>query len=224
MAATTPSGWRRIWLLSPAMYSAVALPSRWRAAPAKNRRLSTVSGRSNAVENFSGLPVLRDSVRAKRSARSSSRPARRSSTAARSAGGRPARAIFSSASSPIRAGGRRVCSCIGAATLSLTVREENSAPCWNSTPQRRSMAARSVLEPCGFMPNTLTSPESGGRRPMMVFSSTVLPVPEPPTTPSTSPLLTLRSRPSWIRWSPNRLCSRRTTMGGASSARSSGGA
>ena len=32
-----------------------------RAAAAKKRRLSIVSGRSKALENFSGLPVLRDS-------------------------------------------------------------------------------------------------------------------------------------------------------------------
>src|SRR4051794_5215740 len=73
-------------LVRPSRYSPEALPSRLRAAAAKKRRLSIVSGTSNALENFSGLPVLRDSVRAKSSARSSSRPARRSSTAARSAG------------------------------------------------------------------------------------------------------------------------------------------
>ena len=36
-----------------------------------------------------------------------------------------------------------VCSNIGAATFSLTVRFDHRAPCWNSTPQRRSMAVHS---------------------------------------------------------------------------------
>ena len=39
-------------------------------------------------------------------------------------------------------------------------------------------------------------PASGRFSPMMVRSSTDLPVPEPPTTPSTSPRRTSRSRPS----------------------------
>ena len=73
-------------LVRPSRYSPDALPSRLRAAAAKKRMLSIVSGTSNALENFSGLPVLRDSVRANSSARSSSRSAMRSSTAARSPG------------------------------------------------------------------------------------------------------------------------------------------
>ena len=139
--------------------------------------------------------------------------------------GRPAMEIFSSARSLISEFGRRVCSCSGAATFSLTVSAEKSAPFWNSTPQRRSISARSVLEAVwGFMPNTRTSPASGRRNPMMVLSSTVLPVPEPPTTPSTSPRFTVRSRPSWIRCAPNCETSRRTVIGAFSAGSAAGGA
>jgi hypothetical protein len=42
--------------------------------------------------------------------------------------GNPAIEIFSSASSLIIEDGKRVCSCSGAATFSLTVRAEKSAP------------------------------------------------------------------------------------------------
>ncbi len=47
---------------------------------------------------------------------------------------------------------------------------------------------------------------------MMALSSTDLPVPEPPTTPSTSPRRTSRSSPSWIVWAPNRVTSPRTRI------------
>ena len=45
-------------------------------------------------------------------------------------------------------------------------------------------------------------------RPMIVRSSTDLPVPEPPTTPRISPRMTSRSRSSWMTWSPNWVRSR----------------
>ena len=41
----------------------------------------------------------------------------------------------------------------------MTVREENRAPCWNSTPQRRSIALRSAGDSSSrFSPNTSIVP------------------------------------------------------------------
>ena len=40
-----------------AEYSAVALPSRWRAAPAKKEMLSMLPGTSNSVASRTGFPV-----------------------------------------------------------------------------------------------------------------------------------------------------------------------
>ncbi len=69
-----------------------------------------------------------------------------------------------------------------------TVWDENSAPSWNSTPQRISSARISwpSTSPVCW-PNTSITPSRGGLRPMMERSSTDLPAPEPPTTPITSP-------------------------------------
>jgi ABC-type transporter Mla maintaining outer membrane lipid asymmetry ATPase subunit MlaF len=76
----------------------------------------------------------------------------------------------------------------GALFSSLTVSEENSAPFWNSTPQRLSIAARLPSDrSCRFSPNNLTLPACGRRKPRIVRSSTDLPLPEPPTTPRISP-------------------------------------
>ena len=44
------------------MYSALALPSRTRAAPAKNRIWSTITGSSSDATSGSGLPVFSDSI------------------------------------------------------------------------------------------------------------------------------------------------------------------
>ena len=110
--------------------------------------------------------------------------------------GRPASAIFRSASSPISLAPMSVCSSSGAATFSFTVRLDQSAPCWKSTPQRRSIAVhlrrRGVLDVVRRRCAPL--PPSGRFSPMMVLSSTDLPAPEPPTTPSTSPRRTVRFR------------------------------
>ena len=57
--------------------------------------------------------------------------------------GRPTSAIFSIASSSRSRGDRSRCSRIGAWMFCLTVRPENKAPCWNSTPQRCSTRRRS---------------------------------------------------------------------------------
>ena len=58
-------------------------------------------------------------------------------------GGRPTSRSFSIASSARSAGEMSRCSRIGASTFCRTVRLENSAPCWNSTPQPRSTRPRS---------------------------------------------------------------------------------
>ncbi len=72
--------------------------------------------------------------------------------------------------------------------FSAIVWEENSAPSWNSTPQRISISRICVsLRSAVFLPNTSTVPDWNWFSPMMERSSTDLPVPEPPTTPSTSP-------------------------------------
>src|SRR5450432_4175841 len=67
------------------MYSPVDLPSRWRAAPAKKRRLSAakpISSRASPI----GLPTLRDSICASSSACSSITSASEWSSPARSPG------------------------------------------------------------------------------------------------------------------------------------------
>ena len=133
-------------------------------------------------------------------------------------GGRPTRAIFRSASSSISSWSRSVCSNIGAATFSLTVRLENSAPCWNSTPQRRLIALH-----CGrpaqrmSWPKTITEPPSAGLRPMMVLSSTDLPVPE--RADHAQDLAPLHGQVEVVvdrTLSPKREIRPRTSMGGAS--------
>ncbi len=67
-------------------YSPDALPSRLRAAPAKNDTLSIDPGTSNSVESLIGLPVCRVSVRAMSSDISVSSAAHRVRTAERSPG------------------------------------------------------------------------------------------------------------------------------------------
>ena len=145
-------------------------------------------------------------------ARARARPARLRMPPDSSAGfspaaraGRPERAIFRSANSSISRLGRLVCSNRGAATFSRTVRFENKAPCWKSTPQRRSTEVQwRRLAVRMSWPNSLTVPSSGAFRPMILLSSTDLPEPEPPTTPSTSPRSIDRSSPSWMTASPKR--------------------
>ena len=68
------------------MYSAAALPSRFRAAPAKNRIWSTIGGISSLVVSPSGLPVLRLSRATSSSACCSTASASRNSASDRSEG------------------------------------------------------------------------------------------------------------------------------------------
>src|SRR5687767_12973452 len=120
--------------------------------------------------------------------------------------GRPTSFTFSPASSSIRPCGMSPRSRIGAWMFSATVREENRAPAWNKTPQRVcSRRSASSSSSRVSWPSTRMSPSAGRLRPMMVRISTDLPVPEPPTTPITSPRRMSRSRPSCSTCSPKRV-------------------
>ena len=76
--------------------------------------------------------------------------------------------------------------------FSSTVKAENSAPCWNSMPTR--LAAPLAPSTAAGLPSTVTLPREGVCRPRIWRSSTVLPLPEPPTMASTSPCATVRFR------------------------------
>ena len=79
------------------MYSPAARPSMQRAAPAKKRRLSAITGTSSSSTALRGLPASAASRSAISSARSSIRSAIRSSARARSPGGvaaQPSKASF----------------------------------------------------------------------------------------------------------------------------------
>src|SRR5262249_38291592 len=67
-----PIGSRRTYEVCPFMYSPADLPSRTRAAPAKNRIWSTDGGISSLIVSPMGLPVLRLSTATKSAARDSS--------------------------------------------------------------------------------------------------------------------------------------------------------
>src|SRR5882757_10451071 len=86
MVATTPMASRRMLDVWSTEYSAVALPSRWRAAPAKKSMLSTLPGTSNSVASRTGLPVWLTSSATSSSACSPASLASLASTADRSAG------------------------------------------------------------------------------------------------------------------------------------------
>jgi hypothetical protein len=128
-------------------------------------------------------------------------------------GGRPASAILSPASPAASRRDRPACSISGSVTFSATVSDENSAPCWNSTPKRRSMRLRcSLVSVVRSAPSTWMRPAAGRLSPAMVRSSTDLPVPEPPTTPRISPRRTSRSSPSCTTCGPKRFTRPRTSM------------
>src|SRR6202041_430734 len=85
-----------------------------------------------------------------------------------------------------------------------TVSEENSAPCWNRMPQRRSTPRRARASAASrSMPKTSMLPLVLGTSPMMVRVSTDLPAPDGPTKPRISPRWTSRSRPSSTLVDPN---------------------
>src|SRR6201996_1333616 len=94
-----------------------------------------------------------------------------------------------------------------------TVSEENSAPCWNKMPQRRSTPRRALASAASrSIPNTSMRPRVFGTRPMMVRVSTDLPAPDGPTKPKISPRLTSRFSPSSTRVEPNCTVISRTRM------------
>ena len=76
------------------------------------------------------------------------------------------------------------------ATFCQTERLSNSAAPWNSMPKRARKSSR-VASVTGW-PSSRISPASGVTRPRMHFSSTDLPVPEPPITTRLSPRFTVR--------------------------------
>ena len=86
MVATTPMASRRMLDVWSAEYSAVALPSRWRAAPAKKSMLSMLPGTSNSAANRTGLPVWLTSSATSSSACSAASCASLARTADRSTG------------------------------------------------------------------------------------------------------------------------------------------
>src|SRR3712207_1907293 len=87
---TTPIGSRRIVEVCSPEYSALALPSRVRAAPAKKETLSTVPGTSKPWVSRIGLPACRLSAVASSPATASSSAASRCIAVDRSAGVAPA--------------------------------------------------------------------------------------------------------------------------------------
>ncbi len=92
------------------------------------------------------------------------------------------------------------------ATFSQTRSESNSAPPWNSMPNLRITRARPRSDrPTVSSPSIWIEPLSGWIRPRMHFSSTDLPVPEPPITTIDSPAATSRSMPRSTVLAPNAL-------------------
>ena len=129
---------------------------------------------------------------------------------------RPTISSLASAISSISLCDRSRFSRIGNCTFSRTVSEENSAPCWNRTPQRRSSARRAAsLAFSRSTPSTSIVPWRFGKRPMMVRNSTDLPAPEAPTTPRISPPLTSSDRWSSTIWSPKPTTRSRTLITGS---------
>ena len=80
----TPIGSRRIMLVCPPVYSLVAVPARWRAAPAKKCRLSIANGISLSRASLIGLPASSESNSASSEECASNAIASFSSAAARS--------------------------------------------------------------------------------------------------------------------------------------------
>ena len=87
------------------------------------------------------------------------------------------------------ASSKRFSSRNGKAMLSKTVKAENSAPCWNSTPKRRRKARSRVHAATEqrLAEHANLALRSGSSRPIIWRSSVVLPLPEPPTSATISP-------------------------------------
>ena len=129
---------------------------------------------------------------------------------------RPTMASLARATSSISSWSTVRCSRIGNCTFSRTVREENRAPCWKRMPHLRSVARRSSSEIAPqSLPATLIVPARRGTSPMIVRNNTVLPLPEPPTRPRTSPRRMSSDNRSSTVWSPNPTTRSRTSMIGS---------
>ncbi|MNT39990.1 hypothetical protein D3C72_1762780 [compost metagenome] len=126
---------------------------------------------------------------------------------------RPTSCSLSSAARQIRLSGSARSSRSGNAILSITDSAENSAPRWNCSPQRlRSACSCAARNLAGYSPNTLMLPEVGRSSPTIWRSSTVLPLPDPPTIESTSPRHTSRLTWSCTTALPKRLTRLRTSI------------
>ncbi len=100
-----------------------------------------------------------------------------------------------------------VCWRSGNATLSNTDIEPNRAPSWNSTPIRWRSASSLGIVSCGTCsPCTTTSPESGNISPIRCLISTLLPVPEGPSTTVIVSSGIASVRPLSTGTPPRRLC------------------
>src|SRR5207253_6489082 len=112
-------------------------------------------------------------------------------------------ASFVITSSRITSSGSARSSRSGSATLSYTLSAENSAPCWNSTPQRRRISFRSsAAQPCNGRSNTLTVPRLGCPSPSIRRSNIDLPLPDSPIRAITSPDRTQRLISRWMMAAP----------------------
>ncbi len=87
----------------------------------------------------------------------------------------------------IASSGRSVYTSSGRRTFSSSVIEPNSAPDWYITPNLRSSPSRTSSPTHSGSPSISTRPSSGGLRPIMCFITVLLPPPEPPRMPKTSP-------------------------------------
>ena len=112
---------------------------------------------------------------------------------------RPTSSSFIRATRSIASSGRSVYTSSGSRTFSSSVIDPNSAPDWYMTPNRRWM--RSSVDSSAVTmssPSMKTWPAIGGLSPIMCFISVLLPQPEPPRMPNTSPRRTSKLMRSWI--------------------------
>ena len=100
----------------------------------------------------------------------------------------PTSESFIRASRSICSASRAVKVSIGRRTFSSSVIEPNNAPDWYITPNVRRMASCSAPSAVTMScPPMKTWPEITGYRPIMCFSSVLLPQPDPPRITNTSP-------------------------------------
>src|SRR5687767_7608276 len=101
--------------------------------------------------------------------------------------------------------------------FSLTVSESNNAAFWNTYPMRRRTLRSSFSDAFAMeMPSTSTSPSSGCNSPIACLISTLLPVPDGPSSASVSPSSTARVTPRSTCCVPKLLCRLRNSIIGSS--------